>query len=137
MPSHAATGTPCRPTPSAWVGMPQTPSTSYRPRSSICDPTSSFGFLDSGFWFPFPSSYLASPRPAPYNNLARSPPAMTSYRKNIFVGATVLVALAFLAVMILLFGEAPIRLLRASQTKIQFVADTAEGISNGSPIYYL
>ena len=62
---------------------------------------------------------------------------MTSYRKNIFVGATVLLALLFLAVMILLFGEAPIRLLRASQTKIQFVAETAEGISNGSPIYYL
>jgi phospholipid/cholesterol/gamma-HCH transport system substrate-binding protein len=62
---------------------------------------------------------------------------MTSHRKNIFVGATVLVALAFLAMMILLFGEAPIRLIRASQTKIQFVADTAEGISNGSPIYYL
>jgi phospholipid/cholesterol/gamma-HCH transport system substrate-binding protein len=62
---------------------------------------------------------------------------MTSYRKNIFVGATMLVALAFLGTMILLFGEAPIRLIRASQTKIQFVADTAEGISNGSPIYYL
>lgn len=62
---------------------------------------------------------------------------MTSYRKNIFVGATMLVALIFLAMMILLFGEAPIRLIRASQTKIQFVAETAEGISNGSPIYYL
>jgi phospholipid/cholesterol/gamma-HCH transport system substrate-binding protein len=62
---------------------------------------------------------------------------MTSYRKNILVGVTMIVALAFLGLMILLFGEAPVRLVRASQTKLLFLADTAEGISNGSPIYYL
>ena len=62
---------------------------------------------------------------------------MTSYRKNLAVGATMLVALAFLGVMILLFGEAPIRLFRASQTQVTFTADSADGISNGSPIFYL
>jgi phospholipid/cholesterol/gamma-HCH transport system substrate-binding protein len=62
---------------------------------------------------------------------------MTSYRKNIAVGATMLLALAFLGFMILLFGEAPVRLFQAGHTQVTFVADSAEGISNGSPIYYL
>jgi phospholipid/cholesterol/gamma-HCH transport system substrate-binding protein len=42
-----------------------------------------------------------------------------------------------LGLMILLFGEAPIKLFRSAQTNIKFEADTAEGISNGSPIFYL
>jgi phospholipid/cholesterol/gamma-HCH transport system substrate-binding protein len=62
---------------------------------------------------------------------------MASYRKNVLVGATVLVALGMLAMMILVFGEAPIRLFRAAQTNLKFEADTAEGISTGSPIFYL
>jgi phospholipid/cholesterol/gamma-HCH transport system substrate-binding protein len=62
---------------------------------------------------------------------------MTTHRKNIAVGATMLFALAFLGLMILLFGEAPIRLIRPPQLQVTFVADSAEGISNGSPIYYL
>ncbi|MDB5323154.1 MAG: hypothetical protein JWN40_4785 [Phycisphaerales bacterium] len=62
---------------------------------------------------------------------------MASYRKNIAVGATMIVALVLLAVMVLLFGEAPVRLFRPAQAKILFVADSAEGITNGSPILYL
>jgi phospholipid/cholesterol/gamma-HCH transport system substrate-binding protein len=62
---------------------------------------------------------------------------MASYRKNIAVGATVLGALILLGLMILFFGDAPVRLLRGGQTKVTFTAPTAEGISNGSPILYL
>lgn len=62
---------------------------------------------------------------------------MASYRKNVLVGATMLVALILLAIMTLLFGEAPIRLFRTAQLTVKFEADTAEGISNGSPIFYL
>jgi phospholipid/cholesterol/gamma-HCH transport system substrate-binding protein len=62
---------------------------------------------------------------------------MASYRKNIAVGATMIAALTLLGVMILLFGEAPLRLFRPAQLKVSFVADSAEGITNGSPILYL
>ncbi len=62
---------------------------------------------------------------------------MASYRKNVAVGATMLVALGMLGFMTLLFGEAPIRLFRAAQTPLIFKADAADGISNGSPIFYL
>ncbi|HEY7116101.1 MAG TPA: MlaD family protein [Tepidisphaeraceae bacterium] len=62
---------------------------------------------------------------------------MTSFRKNVAVGLTMIVALGFLAFMILLFGEAPVRLFMPAQLHVRFIADSAEGISNGSPIYYL
>jgi phospholipid/cholesterol/gamma-HCH transport system substrate-binding protein len=62
---------------------------------------------------------------------------MASYRKNIAVGVTMIAALTLLGLMILLFGEAPIRLFRPAQTKIHFLAESAEGITNGSPILYL
>jgi len=62
---------------------------------------------------------------------------MASYRKNVAVGVTMIVALCLLAVMILLFGEAPVRLFRSAQLRVTFIADSAEGISNGSPVLYL
>jgi phospholipid/cholesterol/gamma-HCH transport system substrate-binding protein len=62
---------------------------------------------------------------------------MASYRKNVLVGATMIVALAMLALMTLLFGEAPIRWFTTGQVAVRFESDTAEGISNGSPIFYL
>ena len=62
---------------------------------------------------------------------------MASYRKNIMVGATMIVALTLLAAMILLFGEAPVRFFRSKQIQVKFVADSADGITNGSPILYL
>ena len=62
---------------------------------------------------------------------------MASYRKNIAVGATMIVALICLGTMMLVFGEAPVRLLRAAHIEVKFVADTADGITNGSAILYL
>jgi phospholipid/cholesterol/gamma-HCH transport system substrate-binding protein len=62
---------------------------------------------------------------------------MASYRKNIAVGGTMIVALALLAVMILLFGDAPVRFFRPAQLQITLRADSAEGITNGSAILYL
>jgi phospholipid/cholesterol/gamma-HCH transport system substrate-binding protein len=62
---------------------------------------------------------------------------MASTRKNVAVGITMIAALVILGIMILLFGEAPIRLFRPAQTRIHFLAESAEGITNGSPILYL
>src|SRR5205823_2879742 len=62
---------------------------------------------------------------------------MASYRKNVAVGVTMIGALTALAIMILLFGEAPVRLFKTAQLNVKFTADSAEGVSNGSPIFYL
>jgi phospholipid/cholesterol/gamma-HCH transport system substrate-binding protein len=62
---------------------------------------------------------------------------MASYRKNLAVGATMLGALILLGLMILLFGEAPVRFFQQSQLRVTFQADSADGVSIGSPIYYL
>src|SRR5438874_13769505 len=62
---------------------------------------------------------------------------MTSYRKNIAVGATMIAALGLLGLMILMFAEAPVRLFRPKQLQIKFMADSGEGLTNGSPILYL
>ena len=48
-----------------------------------------------------------------------------------------IVALTMLAIMILVFGDAPVRFFRPAQAHIKFEADSAEGITNGSPILYL
>jgi phospholipid/cholesterol/gamma-HCH transport system substrate-binding protein len=62
---------------------------------------------------------------------------MASYRKNLAVGVTMLGALALLGLMILMFGDAPVRLFRAAQLTVRFDADSAEGLTSGSPILYL
>jgi len=62
---------------------------------------------------------------------------MSLYRKNIFVGFTVLVALGLLGWMILRFADAPFKLMAKRQVLIYFDAVSAEGLSEGSPIYYL
>ena len=62
---------------------------------------------------------------------------MASYRKNIAVGGTMIVALTLLALMILMFGDAPVRFFRPAQAHVKFEADSAEGITTGSPILYL
>ncbi|HEX2973681.1 MAG TPA: MlaD family protein, partial [Tepidisphaeraceae bacterium] len=62
---------------------------------------------------------------------------MSSYRKNILVGVTVLVALILLGWMILRFSEAPLRLIMKPQMPIQFIASDAEGLGEGSPVLYL
>jgi phospholipid/cholesterol/gamma-HCH transport system substrate-binding protein len=61
---------------------------------------------------------------------------MNNARKNIAVGVTMVGALLILGFMILLFGEAPVRLFMPAQVRVTFLADSAEGISNGSPIFY-
>jgi len=62
---------------------------------------------------------------------------MTSYRKNIAVGATMIGALVLLGLMIMLFGEGPVRLFKPAQLQIKFIAESGEGLTNGSPILYL
>ncbi|HYE20815.1 MAG TPA: MlaD family protein [Tepidisphaeraceae bacterium] len=62
---------------------------------------------------------------------------MAPMRKNLAVGATVLVALLLLGGMILRFGDAPVKWFRsANNMPIVFSAESADGISNGSPISY-
>ena len=82
----------------------------------------------------FRGKLLATPPPGEYKDGAKR---MTSYRKNIAVGVTMLGALALLGLMIMLFGEAPVRLFRPAQLQIKFLADTGEGLTKGSPIFYL
>ena len=62
---------------------------------------------------------------------------MATYHKNIAVGLTMLVGLILLGTMIMLFGDAPIKLFQGAQIRIRLVADSAEGLSKGSPVNYL
>jgi len=50
---------------------------------------------------------------------------MATYRKNVAVGATMIVALLCLGFMIVLFGDAPVRLLRRAQMPVTLRASTA------------
>jgi len=62
---------------------------------------------------------------------------MSSSRRNIFVGLTVLASLIALGGMLLKFGSAGAKLFRDTQEiHVTFVADRADGLSEGSPIYY-
>jgi phospholipid/cholesterol/gamma-HCH transport system substrate-binding protein len=61
---------------------------------------------------------------------------MTSYQKNVFVGATVLGGLVILAWMILRFGDQPAKLFAESRMPIRFVSERADGLGDGSPITY-
>ena len=61
---------------------------------------------------------------------------MSSYKKNILVGLTVLVALILLGWMILRFSDAPFAIFKQQQLPVYFIATAAEGIGEGSPISY-
>src|SRR5262249_42925721 len=61
---------------------------------------------------------------------------MTSYRKNLMVGAVVLGAIVTLGWMILKFGERPAALLSPPQIAISFISDRADGLSEGSQVTY-
>jgi len=61
---------------------------------------------------------------------------MSSYKKNLMVGITVVGSLILLGVMILKFGDAPARLFVESQITIRIIADRADGINGGSPVLY-
>src|SRR4051794_13179591 len=61
---------------------------------------------------------------------------MSPYRRNILVGASVIVALAILGWMILQFGEAPARFLTKPTIPIHFESERADGLGEGSIISY-
>jgi phospholipid/cholesterol/gamma-HCH transport system substrate-binding protein len=61
---------------------------------------------------------------------------MSPYRRNILVGATVLVALTALGWMILKFGDRPVRMFSTPTMPITFVGDRADGLGEGSNITY-
>src|SRR5437870_1817983 len=54
---------------------------------------------------------------------------MPSCRKIVLVGMTLIGAQTALAIMILLFGEAPVLLFTMSEVNVKFSADSAEGVS--------
>src|ERR1044071_8598331 len=62
---------------------------------------------------------------------------MSLYKKNIMVGITVLIALILLGWMLLKFSVAPFRLFAKAQMPIVIDAPSAEGVSEGTAIYYL
>src|SRR5688572_6269157 len=62
---------------------------------------------------------------------------MSPFKKNLMVGGTVLVALVLLGWMLLRFSDAPFRLFAKAQMPINIEAPSAEGVSEGTSIYYL
>jgi ABC-type transporter Mla subunit MlaD len=62
---------------------------------------------------------------------------MSAFRKNLMVGITVLIALILLGWMILRFSDAPFRIFAKAQMPIKIEAPSAEGVSEGTSIYYL
>jgi len=62
---------------------------------------------------------------------------MTAFKKNLMVGITVLLALILLGWMILRFSDAPFRLFAKAQMPISLEAPSADGVSEGTSIYYL
>jgi ABC-type transporter Mla subunit MlaD len=62
---------------------------------------------------------------------------MSLYKKNLLVGVTVLVALVLLGWMLLRFSDAPFRIFAKAQMPISLEAPSAEGVSEGTSIYYL
>src|SRR5205823_14876355 len=62
---------------------------------------------------------------------------MSAFKKNLMVGITVLIALILLGWMLLRFSDAPFRLFAKPQMPILVEAPSAEGVSEGTSIYYL
>lgn len=62
---------------------------------------------------------------------------MTAYRRNTLVGITVLAALGILAWMLLTFGATPAKYFqRGNQITIHITCDRADGLSDGSQVFY-
>ena len=61
---------------------------------------------------------------------------MSSYRRNILVGSTVLLGLLILAWMIIQFGETIASPFAESTLPVTFVSDRADGVAPGTPIIY-
>jgi phospholipid/cholesterol/gamma-HCH transport system substrate-binding protein len=62
---------------------------------------------------------------------------MSAFKKNLMVGITVLLALILLGWMLLRFSDAPFRLFAKAQMPVKLEAPSAEGVSEGTSIYYL
>lgn len=62
---------------------------------------------------------------------------MSPYKRNWFVGGTVLLALATLGFLIILFGGSLGSIFAGEKIRITFRSDRADGISDGSAIKYL
>src|SRR5438105_11403630 len=61
---------------------------------------------------------------------------MSPYRRNVMVGATVLLAMGALGWMILQFGGHVITPFTVAKTRILFTTDRSDGLSDGSPVVY-
>jgi phospholipid/cholesterol/gamma-HCH transport system substrate-binding protein len=61
---------------------------------------------------------------------------MSSYRRNLLVGITVLGAMAVLGWMILQFGGSLAAPFAPSQIHVRIIAEKADGLSEGSPVIY-
>src|SRR2546430_693723 len=61
---------------------------------------------------------------------------MSPFRRNTLVGIVVVTALLLLGWMILKFGDRPAKLFATSDVPIHVTTDRADGISEGSPVYY-
>lgn len=61
---------------------------------------------------------------------------MTAYRRNLLVGIVMLGALVALGWMVLKFGGGPATWFTAPKMEVKFVADRADGIADGSNIFY-
>ena len=61
---------------------------------------------------------------------------MTNYRRNVLVGATVLLGLVILGWMIVQFGDAVAAPFAERTINVVFVADRADGVGTGSPVLF-
>lgn len=61
---------------------------------------------------------------------------MSSNKKNLLVGAMVLIALILLGWMILRFGGKAAQPFAAAQLPVEFITDRADGLFEGSAVYY-
>jgi len=62
---------------------------------------------------------------------------MSPHKKNIMVGVTILTAVILLGWMILRFSDVPLRAFQKPQIPVELYASGADGISEGSAVYYL
>src|SRR5215216_5657798 len=61
---------------------------------------------------------------------------MSPNKRNVFVGVVVLTGLGVLAWMVLKFANQTAEFFLTKGTRIQVIADRADGLSDGSAIYY-
>src|SRR5256885_17270725 len=61
---------------------------------------------------------------------------MSPYRRNVMVGATILVALAALGWLIVQFGGRLLTPFTPPRVHIRFITERADGLGDGSPVLY-